>query len=89
MIESPAPASPACMAASTSLTEPPITIRYLPEQIVRAISSSTDGRLEHVVFDLVADADAGKFDRADGFGGGHVSGQGSRVLDEGPMTKLE
>ncbi len=33
------------MADSTSLTEPPMMIRYLPEQIVRAISSSTDAAL--------------------------------------------
>ena len=45
MIASPAAASPAWMAASTSLTEPPMTIRYLPEQIVRAISSSTEAAL--------------------------------------------
>ena len=58
---------------------PPITIRYLPEQIVRAISSSTERRLEHLVFDLVADADARQFDRADGFGSGHGRGQWSGV----------
>ncbi len=45
MIASPAPARPAWTAASTSLTLPPMTIRYLPEQIVRAISRSTDAAL--------------------------------------------
>ena len=37
--------NPALTAVSTSLTDPPMTIRYLPEQIVRAISSSTDAAL--------------------------------------------
>ena len=32
-------------ADSTPLTDPPTTIRYLPEQIVRAISTSTDAAL--------------------------------------------
>ena len=37
--------NPARTADSTSLTEPPTMMRYLPEQIVRAISTSTDAAL--------------------------------------------
>ncbi len=55
---------------STSLTDPPTTIRYLPEQIVRAKSSSNRRCLQHVVLNLIANTDAGKFDCSDGAASG-------------------
>ena len=45
IIASPPCAKPTLMAASMSLTEPPSTIKYLPEQIVRAINTSTEAAL--------------------------------------------
>ena len=77
MIASPDAASPVRTAVSTLLTWPPITIRYLPEQIVRAIKRSNRGRFEHLVLDLVAQSDTGKLDGADCFGLRH--GWGSTV----------